>query len=189
MPETPAADALPEDLDVTAYVGPYLFPDIRRRRIAAVLHAIVAAVALARWHGESEHWLARRRVPHRARGRVPLVDGVAPRDRSDRKRSPPRAARSGSRSGTRPHSSDGAGCALARRGGSWCTRPTRRRRCVVSSKSTRSMRPSWGSTPSRIRKTGRSTACRRRTLPNPMRWPGACRRDGRAPGRSASASR
>ena len=28
------ADALPEDLDVKAYVGPYLFPDIRRRRIA-----------------------------------------------------------------------------------------------------------------------------------------------------------
>jgi hypothetical protein len=47
MPETPEADALPEDLDVTAYVGPYLFPDIRRRRIAAVLHAIVAAIALA----------------------------------------------------------------------------------------------------------------------------------------------
>ena len=31
---TSAGDALPEDLDVTAYVGPYLFPDIRRRRIA-----------------------------------------------------------------------------------------------------------------------------------------------------------
>ncbi len=28
-------DELPEDLDVTAYVGPYVFPDIRRRRIAA----------------------------------------------------------------------------------------------------------------------------------------------------------
>ena len=30
----PTGDALPEDLDVTAYVGPYVFPDIRRRRIA-----------------------------------------------------------------------------------------------------------------------------------------------------------
>ena len=32
-------DHLPEDLDVTAYVGPYVFPDIRRRRIAGALYA------------------------------------------------------------------------------------------------------------------------------------------------------
>jgi len=31
----PAADALPADLDVTAYVGPYLFPSPRRRLVAA----------------------------------------------------------------------------------------------------------------------------------------------------------
>ena len=42
-----AGDDLPEDLDVTAYVGPYVFPDIRRRRIAAALYAVVAAGALA----------------------------------------------------------------------------------------------------------------------------------------------
>jgi hypothetical protein len=42
-------DALPEDLDVTAYVGPYVFPDIKRRRIAAALYAVVAALAL--WGG------------------------------------------------------------------------------------------------------------------------------------------
>ncbi|MCU1429856.1 MAG: hypothetical protein JWL83_3856 [Actinomycetia bacterium] len=42
-------DQLPEDLDVTAYVGPYVFPDIRRRRIAASLYAIVAALSL--WAG------------------------------------------------------------------------------------------------------------------------------------------
>jgi hypothetical protein len=36
------ADALPEDLDVEAYVGPYLFPDIKRRRIAGTMYAIVA---------------------------------------------------------------------------------------------------------------------------------------------------
>jgi hypothetical protein len=40
-------DELPADLDVTAYVGPYLFPDIRRRRIAGALHAIVGAGSLA----------------------------------------------------------------------------------------------------------------------------------------------
>ncbi|MGZ8734882.1 MAG: hypothetical protein ACXW1M_06810 [Acidimicrobiia bacterium] len=42
-------DALPEDLDVTAYVGPYTFPDIRRRRIAATLYLIIAAGALLGW--------------------------------------------------------------------------------------------------------------------------------------------
>jgi hypothetical protein len=35
------ADELPEDLDVTAYVGPYLFPDIRRRRIAGGIVALI----------------------------------------------------------------------------------------------------------------------------------------------------
>ncbi len=34
-------DDLPEDLDVTAYVGPYVFPDIRRRRIAGALYALL----------------------------------------------------------------------------------------------------------------------------------------------------
>ncbi len=36
-------DALPADLDVTEYVGPYQFPDIRRRRIAGTMYAVVAA--------------------------------------------------------------------------------------------------------------------------------------------------
>jgi hypothetical protein len=40
-------DELPEDLDVTAYVGPYTFPDIRRRRLPALLYLAVAAAALA----------------------------------------------------------------------------------------------------------------------------------------------
>ena len=35
-------DALPADLDVEAYVGPYQFPDIRRRRIAATMYVVVA---------------------------------------------------------------------------------------------------------------------------------------------------
>ncbi len=39
-------DDLPEELDVTAYVGPYVFPDIRRRRIAAALYVIVGGAAL-----------------------------------------------------------------------------------------------------------------------------------------------
>ena len=39
-------DELPEDLDVTAYVGPYQFPDIRRRRIAGTIYAVIGALAL-----------------------------------------------------------------------------------------------------------------------------------------------
>jgi hypothetical protein len=42
----PEGDSLPENLDVTAYVGPYQFPDIRRRRIAGTIYAVLAAVAL-----------------------------------------------------------------------------------------------------------------------------------------------
>jgi hypothetical protein len=40
-PEDHHRDELPEDLDATAYVGPYVFPDIRRRRIAGALYAIL----------------------------------------------------------------------------------------------------------------------------------------------------
>jgi hypothetical protein len=34
-------DTLPEDLDVTAFVGPYLFPSMRRRRIPAYMYVIL----------------------------------------------------------------------------------------------------------------------------------------------------
>jgi hypothetical protein len=42
-------DALPDELDVTAYVGPYVFPDIRRRRIAAACYLVIGTGAL--WAG------------------------------------------------------------------------------------------------------------------------------------------
>lgn len=46
--EGPASgDDLPEDLDVTAYVGPYTFPDIRRRLIPGAIYAVLAAACLA----------------------------------------------------------------------------------------------------------------------------------------------
>ena len=48
LPE-PAGDQLPEELDVTAYVGPYVFPDIRRRRIAAACYLVIGAGSL--WAG------------------------------------------------------------------------------------------------------------------------------------------
>jgi hypothetical protein len=50
QPDEPAdaakPDELPAELDVTAYVGPYLFPDVRRRRTAGTLHAVVGAASL-----------------------------------------------------------------------------------------------------------------------------------------------
>lgn len=47
MADDAPSDQLPEDLDVTAYVGPYLFPDIRRRRIAGTILAVAAVGSLA----------------------------------------------------------------------------------------------------------------------------------------------
>ena len=37
-------DRLPEDLDITATAGPYIFPDNRRRRIPGMLYLTLAAV-------------------------------------------------------------------------------------------------------------------------------------------------
>ena len=42
-------DHLPEELDVTAYVGPYVFPNINRRRIPAVMYAALAVLSFAGW--------------------------------------------------------------------------------------------------------------------------------------------
>ena len=42
-----ASDQLPADLDVTGLVGPYLFPDISRRRITAVILLLTGAGCLA----------------------------------------------------------------------------------------------------------------------------------------------
>ena len=49
----PTGDELPEDLDVTAYVGPYVFPDIRRRRIAGACYVVIGGAAL--WGGLAAH--------------------------------------------------------------------------------------------------------------------------------------
>ncbi|MGI9033408.1 MAG: hypothetical protein ACR2HY_06955 [Acidimicrobiales bacterium] len=42
-------DELPADLDVTAYVGRYTFPDIRRRRAPGLLYLVVAIACLVLW--------------------------------------------------------------------------------------------------------------------------------------------
>lgn len=52
--ETPPSDdairdSLPEDLDATGYVGPYLFPNNNRRRIPAYLYWAIAAICILVW--------------------------------------------------------------------------------------------------------------------------------------------
>jgi hypothetical protein len=42
-------DELPEDLDTSAFVGPYVFPNNNRRRLPAVLYLLIAAVCLLLW--------------------------------------------------------------------------------------------------------------------------------------------
>ncbi len=42
-------DELPEDLDVTGYVGPYTFPDNSRRRVPGLIYLLAAASCLALW--------------------------------------------------------------------------------------------------------------------------------------------
>ena len=46
-------DELPQDLDVTGFVGPCQFPDNSRRRIPAVLYLVIAAACVLTW------WLTR----------------------------------------------------------------------------------------------------------------------------------
>src|SRR4051812_17082695 len=43
------SDALPDELDVTGYVGQYTFPDIARRRIPAVIYLLIAAGCFLLW--------------------------------------------------------------------------------------------------------------------------------------------
>lgn len=44
-----AGDELPEDLDASGYVGPYVFPDNNRRRIPGVLYVLTGAGCVAAW--------------------------------------------------------------------------------------------------------------------------------------------
>jgi hypothetical protein len=42
-------DELPAELDATGYVGPYVFPNITRRRIPGAMYAGLAVLCLAGW--------------------------------------------------------------------------------------------------------------------------------------------
>ena len=49
-PGAPAAgDELPPELDVTGYVGPYVFPNNSRRRVPGALYGFLGVVAIATW--------------------------------------------------------------------------------------------------------------------------------------------
>jgi hypothetical protein len=57
------SDQLPEDLDISGYVGQYTFPDIVRRRIPAVIYLVIAAGCFLLW------------VTHRGPGHVLVNEG------------------------------------------------------------------------------------------------------------------
>ena len=42
-------DELPDELDASAFVGPYLFPNNNRRRIPAAIYILFGVVAIAAW--------------------------------------------------------------------------------------------------------------------------------------------
>jgi hypothetical protein len=42
-------DALPEELDASSFVGPYMFPDNNRRRVPAVMYLVIGAGAIVAW--------------------------------------------------------------------------------------------------------------------------------------------
>ncbi len=42
-------DTLPDDLDITGFVGPYQFPDNSRRRIPAVMYLVIAGLCGVVW--------------------------------------------------------------------------------------------------------------------------------------------
>jgi hypothetical protein len=51
-------DELPSDLNVTAFVGPYKFPDNSRRRIPGFIYLVIAASSFALWVLQRDNELA-----------------------------------------------------------------------------------------------------------------------------------
>jgi hypothetical protein len=63
LSEDDVRDALPEDLDASGYVGPYLFPNNSRRRVPGVIYLVLAVVCLGLW------------VTHRGGAQIIVNDG------------------------------------------------------------------------------------------------------------------
>jgi len=59
MADDDIRDELPDELDVSGYVGQYTFPDIARRRIPAVIYLMIAGLCFLLWvtHRGPEHVL------------------------------------------------------------------------------------------------------------------------------------
>lgn len=51
----PHPGELPPELDARGYVGPYLFPDIRRRRVPGLIYLAVAVACLVVWLTHRDH--------------------------------------------------------------------------------------------------------------------------------------
>ena len=47
--EDPYTDSLPADLDITGFVGPTVFPDVAKRRIAGTIYFVIALTCLVQW--------------------------------------------------------------------------------------------------------------------------------------------
>jgi len=47
--EQPHTDELPADLDVSGFVGPTVFPDVSKRRIAGTIYLVLAVTCFAQW--------------------------------------------------------------------------------------------------------------------------------------------
>ena len=68
----PEGDVLPEDLDVTAFVGPYMFPSMRRRRIPAYMYVVLGILCLGGYALTSNNAMFALPVRARAIVRSPL---------------------------------------------------------------------------------------------------------------------
>jgi len=53
-------DVLPDDLDAAGYVGPYSFPDNKRRRAPGAIYAVTGALLIGAWIARGEGVLVNR---------------------------------------------------------------------------------------------------------------------------------
>jgi len=49
MDDEHISDELPEELDASGFVGPYMFPDNNRRRVPAVMYMVIGVGAIVVW--------------------------------------------------------------------------------------------------------------------------------------------
>ena len=49
MDDEHVSDELPEELDASTFVGPYMFPDNNRRRVPAVMYIVIGLGAVVAW--------------------------------------------------------------------------------------------------------------------------------------------